>query len=711
MLSPSAATDVAPFEAELRTTFGAAHAELPVRALQFAHGAAQAAARPEAFERALSVARLLLLQGADPETVAAALVSQAIPERELDLESVHAAFGEELTALLRGLARAGRIESMEATGMQVEHLRKMLLAIAEDVRVVLIKLAERVVYLRGLTRAEEAVRQAAGRQTLELFAPLANRLGVAEMKWELEDFAFRYTEPELYKKIAQLLHEKRNDREAYIQRVVAQLQAELAALGIQAQIQGRPKHLYSIWRKMRGKKIAFEQLYDIRAVRVIVKNVRECYTVLGVVHDLWTPVEGEFDDYIASPKANDYKSLHTAVVGPEGKTLEVQIRTEEMHQHSEHGVAAHWRYKEGGRADRKFDAKIAWLRQVLSWRNEILEGDANAQARRHLFEDTIYVLTPQGRVVDLPAGSTPIDFAYHVHTDLGHRCRGAKVDGQMVPLDYRLQNAQRVEIMSVKQGGPSRDWLTQPGYLASARAQAKVRQWFRHEDHEADVAQGRAALDRELHRLGTVSANLERIATQVGFPKLEDFLAALGRGEVTARQIEIAVRGEVAPEPPAAPIVVKPEAPQKSSSGVLVLGVNNIATMIARCCKPVPPDPIVGFVTRARGVTVHRQDCPNITSLAPAQRERLMPADWGDTAGEAPFSADLEVVALDRQGLLRDISEAISRERINVTAVNTLSRGALAYMRFTLQVSSADAITRVVRQLKDVPGVDSARRL
>jgi GTP pyrophosphokinase len=711
VLSPSAATDLAPFEAELRETFGAPHAELPVRALQFAHGATQAAARPEAFERALAVARLLLLQGADPDTVSAALVSQAIPERELDLDAVQAAFGPELTGLLRGLARAGRIESLEATGMQVEQLRKMLLAIAEDVRVVLIKLAERVVYLRGLTRAEDAVRQAAGRQTLELFAPLANRLGVSEMKWELEDFAFRFTEPELYRKIAQLLHEKRNDREAYIQRVVAQLHAELAATGIQAQIQGRPKHIYSIWRKMGGKRIEFEKLYDIRAVRVVVKNVRECYTVLGVVHDLWTPVEGEFDDYIASPKANDYKSLHTAVIGPEGKTLEVQIRTEEMHQHSEHGVAAHWRYKEGSKADRKFDAKIAWLRQVLSWRNEILEGEGNEGARRSLFEDTIYVLTPQGRVVDLPAGATPIDFAYHVHTDLGHRCRGAKVDGQMVPLDYKLQNAQRVEIMSVKQGGPSRDWLTHPGYLASSRAQAKVRQWFRAEDYEGDVAQGRTALDRELHRIGRVSANHERVAADIGFPRLDDFLAALGRGEVTARQIEVAVRGEVVPEAPSAPIVVRPEAPQKSSSGVLVLGVNNIATLIARCCKPVPPDPIVGFVTRARGVTVHRQDCINITSLAEAQRDRLMPADWGQTANEAPFSADLEVVAIDRQGLLRDISEAISRERINVTGVNTISKGAHAYMRFTLQVSSADGISRVLRQLKDVPGVDSARRL
>ena len=695
----------------MRSTFGAAAAELPVRALHFARGSAGAAGREEAFERALAVARLLLVQGADPDTIAAALVSQAIPERDLDFEAVEAAFGAGLAGLIKGVARAGRIETLNAQATDLEQLRKMLLAMAEDVRVVLIKLAERVVYLRSLTKADDALRRAAGRQTLELFSPLANRLGVSDMKWELEDFAFRYTEPELYHRIAKLLDEKRHDREAYIQRVIAKLHHELRAMGIEASISGRPKHIYSIWRKMRGKNVGFEQLYDIRAVRVIVRNIRECYTVLGVVHDLWVPVEGEFDDYIASPKTNEYRSLHTAVVGPEGRTLEVQIRTEEMHQHSEHGVAAHWRYKEGSKGDRKFDAKIAWLRQVLAFRNEVLES-ATADRSRRVFDDTIFVLTPQGRVIDLPAGSTPIDFAYHVHTDLGHRCRGAKVDGQMVPLDYKLQNAQRVEIVTVKQGGPSRDWLSpQQGYLASPRAQAKVRQWFRHEDLERDIAAGRAAFEKELQRLGATGESHERIATAAGFPKLEEFFAALGRGEVSSRQVDIAVHGEAAPVPESLPTPIAAPSASKTSSGVLVLGVNNLATLIAKCCKPVPPDPIVGFVTRARGVTVHRQDCPNITSLGPGQRDRLMEADWGKNTEQAPFSADLEVVALDRQGLLRDISDAISRERINVTAVNTLSKGAHAFMRFTLQVSSADAISRVLRQLKDVHGVDTARRL
>jgi GTP pyrophosphokinase len=710
VLSPSAATDVAPFEAELASAFGPALSALPVRALQFARGTAHAAGRDDASERALAVARVLLLQGADPDTVAAALISQSIPERDLDLEGVEAAFGAELTGLLRGLARAGRIESLNASGVDVEQLRKMLLAIAEDVRVVLIKLAERVVYLRSITRAGEGEQRAAARQTLELFAPLANRLGVAQIKWELEDFAFRYTEPELYRRVAQLLDEKRHDREAYIQRVVELLHRELAASGIAATIQGRPKHIYSIWKKMRGKDVSFEALRDIRAVRVIVANVRECYTVLGVVHDLWTPIEGEFDDYIANPKPNAYRSLHTAVIGPEDKTLEVQIRTEEMHRHSEHGIAAHWRYKEGTRADKAFDAKIAWLREVLAWKNEVLGAQAPDTARRGLFEDTIYVLTPQGRVVDLPAGSTPIDFAYHVHTDLGHHCRGAKVDGQMVPLTYKLQNAQRVEIIAAKQGGPSRDWLSpQAGYLASPRALAKARAWFRHEDLDKDIASGRAALDKELQRLGATGESHEKIATGCGFGKLEDFFAALGRGEVSARQVEIAVRGE-APAPPSAPAPLAKPASTSTSSGVLVLGVDNLATLIAKCCKPVPPDPIVGFVTRARGVTVHRLDCANVTSLTDEQRERLLAADWGKIADEAPFSADIEVVALDRQGLLRDVTDAIAHERINVIAVNTLSRGAQAFMRFTVQVSSGDSIQRVLRQVKDVPGVDSARR-
>ena len=700
------APDAATLESAFRAAFGDAHADPALRALALARGSCVASGRQAAFDRAASVAQLLLSQGADPETVGAALISGALAPEEIDLAAIESAFGAELAGLLRGLSRAGRIEALSSSKSDPERVRKMLLAIAEDVRVVLIKLAERVVFLRGLTKDDSATRRTAGEETLAFFAPLANRLGVSQLKWELEDLAFRFTEPDLYKTIAGQLDERRQDREAYIVRVIETLRHELAGMGIDATIQGRPKHLYSILKKMRGKSLPFERLYDIRAVRVIVKGVRECYTVLGVVHDLWTPVEGEFDDYIASPKANDYRSLHTAVTGPEGRTLEVQIRTEDMHRQSELGVAAHWRYKEGRRADEKFDAKIAWLREVIAWRADVAGA---TRGGRGLFEDTIYVLTPQGKVVDLPAGSTPLDFAYSVHTDLGHRCRGAKVDGAMVPLTTRLQNAQRVEILAAKQGGPSRDWLSS-GYLASGRALAKVRAWFRAEDFEQDVASGRAALDKELARLGATAFAHERIAGACGFPRVEELLAALGRGEVTQRQIEIAVRGEpLGPPQPQASAFVPAPAPRTMSSGVMVLGVNNIATQMARCCKPVPPDPIVGFVTRSRGVMVHRADCVNVRGLQEGQQDRVMPADWGRAEG-AGFSADIDVVASDRQGLLRDISEAIARERINVTAVNTLSRGAQAFMRFTLQVSDSDGIQRVLRQVREVPGVDSAHR-
>lgn len=700
------APDAATLESAFQAAFGEAHADPALRALALARGSCVASGRQAAFDRVASVAQLLLSQGADPETVGAALISGALAPEEVDLAAIESAFGAELAGLLRGLSRAGRIEALSSSKSDPERVRKMLLAIAEDVRVVLIKLAERVVFLRGLTKDAGPVRRTAGEETLELFAPLANRLGVSQLKWELEDLAFRFTEPDLYKTIAGQLDERRQDREAYITRVIETLRRELAGMGIDATIQGRPKHLYSILKKMRGKNLPFERLYDIRAVRVIVKGVRECYTVLGVVHDLWTPIEGEFDDYIASPKSNDYRSLHTAVTGPEGRTLEVQIRTEDMHRQSELGVAAHWRYKEGRRADEKFDAKIAWLREVIAWRADVAGA---TRGGRGLFEDTIYVLTPQGKVVDLPAGSTPLDFAYAVHTDLGHRCRGAKVDGAMVPLTTRLQNAQRVEILSAKQGGPSRDWLSS-GYLASGRAQAKVRAWFRAEDFEQDVASGRTALDKELARLGATAFAHERVAGACGFPRVEELLAALGRGEVTQRQIEIAVRGEPAgpPQPQAAPFAPAP-ASRGMSSGVMVLGVNNIATQMARCCKPVPPDPIVGFVTRSRGVMVHRADCVNVRGLQQAQQDRVMTADWGRAEG-AGFSADIDVVASDRQGLLRDISEAIARERINVTAVNTLSRGAQAFMRFTVQVSDSDGIQRVLRQVREVPGVDAAHR-
>ncbi|MEO8103511.1 MAG: bifunctional (p)ppGpp synthetase/guanosine-3',5'-bis(diphosphate) 3'-pyrophosphohydrolase [Betaproteobacteria bacterium] len=703
--------------------------ELPCRALAFVAAAVHAGGRSEGLARALEIADVLLQIDADDEALAAALIACALPKGEIDTTMIHDAFGAEVAALINGVLRAGLIETLR-TGADpksapgLETLRKMLLAMADDVRVVLIKLAERVVTMRSITKAEESVRHAAAIQTRDLFAPLANRLGVFPLKWELEDFSFRYLEPDLYKRVATLLDGKRGEREAYIQRVLDTLRAELDKLGVKSEIAGRPKHIYSIHRKMQSKNVPFDKLYDVRAVRVLVDSVAECYTVLGLVHDFWQPIPGEFDDYIAQPKSNNYRSLHTAVVGPEGKTLEVQIRTHEMHLASEHGVAAHWRYKENSKegakykssADKKFESKIAWLRQVLEWNRELVDqGGYSDQVRQGLFNDTIYVFTPQGKVIDLTAGSTPVDFAYHVHTDLGHRCRGAKVDGQIVPLNTKLQNAQRVEILAAKQGGPSRDWLNpQLGFLCSPRAQAKVRNWFRQEYFEVDVAHGRHAMEKELSRAGSTSIALEKVAAALGHKELEECLAAIGRNEITPHQIEVALRDLTAPKAE----VANAEAPMvlaesrqsaKSSSGVLVLGLNNIATMVAKCCKPVPPDPIVGFVTKARGVTVHRLDCVNITSLQPDQRERLMPAEWGNT-GDQPFSADMEVIAADRQGLLRDISEALSHERINVTAVNTLSRNNIASMRFTVEILRADQLQRVLRSVGEVAGVESVRR-
>ena len=723
MLSAASATtaDSTQFAARLGTR------ELPLKVLAFIGAAARASERGEALTHALQVAGVLLEIDADDESLAAALIVSALPKGEIEQDMIVEAFGAEVMALVSGVLRAGRIESLRVgdtggknAGPGIETLRKMLLAMADDVRVVLIMLAERIIYMRSITRGDEAVRLAAGLQTRDLFAPLANRLGVFQLKWELEDLSFRFLEPELYKRIAGYLDGKRGEREEYIHRVVDELRSEVQKLGVKCEIAGRPKHLWSIHRKMQSKSLPFERLYDVRAVRVLVDSVADCYAVLGLVHDRWQPIPGEFDDYIAQPKSNNYQSLHTAVVGPEGKTLEVQIRTHEMHAASEHGVAAHWRYKEGSRsktaADKKFESKIAWLRQVLEWNRELADqGGFSDQVKQGLFNDTIYVFTPQGKVIDLTAGSTPVDFAYHVHTDLGHRCRGAKIDGQIVPLNTKLQNAQRVEILAAKQGGPSRDWLNpQLGFLMSPRAQAKVRNWFRQEYFEVDVAHGRQTMEKELARAGATALALEKVAAALGQKDLDECLAAIGRNELTAHQIEVAIRELVAPKVEAAPpaqevTLTESRQTAKTSSGVLVLGLNNIATMVAKCCKPMPGDAITGFITKARGVTVHRLDCINITSLSADQRERLMPAEWGNT-GEQPFSADIEVIAADRQGLLRDISEALSHERINVTAVNTLSRNNVASMRFTVEIQRADQLQRVLRAVHEVSGVESARR-
>jgi GTP pyrophosphokinase len=606
---------------------------------------------------ALGLAASLAAVGADPAARAAGVLFAA-PKYLAAPEDLAARFGAEVAGLAAGVEKLYqlRVLTRVTAAQQSEVLRKMVLGMVEDVRVVLIRLASRTQTLRWFAKHDLPEREAYARETLDIYAPLANRLGVWQLKWELEDLSFRFLEPEVYKRIAKMLDERRAEREQYIADAVAALARALAAAGVRAAVTGRPKHIYSIWNKMRLKGLGFEQLHDVRALRVIVPEVKDCYAALGVAHDLWRPIEREFDDYISRPKENLYQSLHTAVAGPAGKTVEVQIRTEEMHRHAELGVAAHWRYKEAGRAtraDTRFDDKIAWLRQLLAWRDEVVEGGERvARMRAAALDDTIYVVTPQGKVVDLPAGATPVDFAYALHTDLGHRCRGAKVDGRIVPLDTALKSGQRVEITVAKSGGPSRDWLNaERGFLKTHKARAKVRHWF----------------------------NLQEGGHEPQPP----------------------ARPKLAPAPPPAP----PKKPRRAAAagGVLVVGMDRLLTQIAKCCKPVPPDAILGFVTRGRGVSIHRADCPALARLAQADPARLLDAQWG--GGEGAYGVDMVVAASDRPGLLRDIGDALARERINVTAVRTQSRDEIATMRFSFQVGDLAQLKRAIGAVRQVPGV------
>jgi len=635
----------------------------------------------------------------------AAGVLFAAPKHLGGVDALRERFGEEIAGLAAGVEQLYqlRVATRSNPHEQNEVLRKMVLGMVEDVRVVLIRLASRTQTLRWFAKNDSPERISYSRETLDIYSPLANRLGVWQLKWELEDLSFRYLEPEVYKRIAQMLDERRVERQQYIARTIATLARELEEADVKAEITGRPKHIYSIWNKMRSKSLDFSEVYDVRAVRIIVPSVKDCYTALGVVHNLWQPIPKEFDDYISRPKGNLYQSLHTAVVGPAGRTLEVQIRTEEMHRQAEFGVAAHWRYKEPGRPSRRegaFEQKIAWLRELLAWRDEVADWRENTKQAR--LDETAYVLTPQGKVIDLPAGSTPLDFAYALHTDLGHRCRGAKVDGHIVTLDTPLASGQRVEIVAAKSGGPSRDWLsTERGFVKSPRARQKIRQWFNAKAMADTIAAGRAAVEKELRRGGAAQASLEGLASRLGFGKPDELFAAVARDEINLRQLQTALRG-------ADTAVVEPEIRKKTKAaaakaGVLIVGMDRLLTQLARCCKPVPPDPIRGFVTRGKGVSVHREDCPSLKRLAEGQPERLIETDWGK--GEGSYTVDMTVTAADRRGLLRDIGDALSRERINVTAVRTHSRDELAFMRFTFDVANLGQLKRafaVVRSLKGV---------
>jgi GTP pyrophosphokinase len=606
----------------------------------------------------------------------------------------------------------------QTAAAQTESVRKMLLAFSKDLRVVMLRLASRLQTLRHFAATKLPVPAGLAAEALQVFAPLANRLGIWEIKWEMEDLAFRFLEPDTYKQVARLLDEKRVEREASVERLRHTLATQLAAQGISATVQGRPKHIYSIVKKMRGKSLGFEQVYDIRALRIVVPTVPDCYAALAWVHTQFAPVNEEFDDYIARPKPNGYQSLHTVVRDVSAQPIEVQIRTQAMHDHAEHGVAAHWAYKEAGAkgyggsvtAAGEYDAKIAVLRQLLAW-----ERDLSGSHEQGMFEDRIYVLTPHAAIVELAQGATAVDFAYSVHTDLGHRCRGARVDGAMVPLNTPLKNGQTVEVITVKEGGPSRDWLNpELGYLASHRARAKVRAWFNALAMGETMAKGREAVEKLLQREGKTAVKLDDLASQLGFNSAESLFEVVGKDEFSLRNIEIVLRP---PEPTSAqdevPLIRKPRGgAQGGKGGVLVVGVDSLMTQLAKCCKPAPPDVISGFVTRGKGVSVHRSDCPNLRNMVQRSGDRLIEVEWGSSLGQTPsvYPVDVVVQAVDRQGLLRDISEVFTKEKMNVIGVQSQTIKGIAWMTFTVEVSDAGRLGKVLSVVHELQGVRSARR-
>ncbi|MFZ6730729.1 RelA/SpoT family protein [Undibacterium sp. Ji42W] len=690
------------------------------------------------------VATLAMLR-TDVDTRIAAILFELPELNPIAAEQIEIRFGKEIADLVTGIRRLMKLreaaltqhdvgrgkDAAEKAASQMETLRKMVLAMATDMRVVLVRLASRVTTLRYFAecKREDGAAQQYASETMDLYAPLANRLGVWQLKWELEDLSFRFLEPQQYKRIAKMLEEKRLERESFVVNAIERLNKELQIAGVKAEVSGRPKHIYSIWKKMKGKSVNFDELYDVRAFRVIVDDIKDCYTVLGMVHNAWTPIPKEFDDYISRPKPNGYKSLHTVVVVEDGRPLEVQIRTREMHQFAEYGVAAHWRYKESGGSNfsaQEYDEKIAWLRQLLAWKTDVtdvvveqeeLQREWVEKLKAASLDDRIYVLTPQARVIELPCNSTPVDFAYHLHTDVGHRCRGARVDNVMVPLNTPLQNGQTVEIITLKvgsaQAGPSRDWLS-PDYSASTRTRTKIRAWFNAIDQEETLSNGRALVEKTLQREGKTAVNLEELARKLGFADVNDLFLSVGKDEFSLRQIETVLRENVTEvEPDELSFTNKSRASsvtQGAKSGVLVVGTEGLMTQLARCCKPAPPDDIVGFVTRGKGVSIHRLTCKNFAEMRNKAPERVIQTTWGDHGRDTVYPVDIFVLAQDRQGLLRDISEVFSREKINVIGVNTQSAKSQARMSFTVEIGGTTQLQKALHVLHEVSGVLEVRR-
>ena len=677
-----------------------------------------------------AVAAILKVIGGSEAMQAASYLVHACGHLNKPQEVIAKAFGENFATLAVETTQLMRVQHQarvaQASGqmvddpaVQTENVRKMLLAFSRDLRVVMLRLASRLQTLRYYAASKRPVSPGIAREALQVFAPLANRLGIWQIKWEMEDLAFRFLEPETYKEVARLLDEKRVEREVNMAQLRERVETQLRAHSISAAVTGRPKHIYSIVKKMRGKSLNFDQVFDIRALRVLVPTVKDCYSALSWVHSQFTPLVEEFDDYIAKPKPNGYQSLHTIVRDETGKAVEIQIRTQAMHEHAEHGVAAHWAYKEAGSkgyagvsASGDYDAKIAVLRQLLAWERDL----AGTPQQAGLFEDRIYVLTPNAAIVELPQGATPVDFAYAVHTNVGHRCRGARVAGAMVPLNTPLQNGQTVEITTVKEGGPSRDWLNADlGYLTSHRARAKARAWFNALAQHETVARGREAVEKLLQREGKTAMRLEDLASQLGFKSADALFEVVGKDEFSLRNIETLLRP---PEPVLQPddylLLKKPRAPDKSpKGGVLVVGVDSLMTQLAKCCKPAPPDDIRGFVTRGKGVSIHRADCSNFREMSARNAERVIEVEWGSSKAATTASVypvDVAIEAADRQGLLRDISEVFAKEKMNVIGVQTQSVKGTAWMTFTVEVADSGRLNKVLGTVASVTGVRSARR-
>ncbi len=677
----------------------------------------------------VATAEILADYHLEATAIAAALLHDILEDTEVTPEQLRQSFGSEITMLVEGVSKLGRISLQaledsrrpagkvrdEEAQIWAENLRKMFLAMAEDIRVVLIKLADRLHNLRTLMFLAPPKRREVAQETMEIYAPLASRLGIWEMKWQLEDLSFRHLEPERYKSIARQLASTRASREKFISHAMDILRRDLERAGLRADVSGRPKHIYSIHRKMQRRGVGFDEIYDLLAIRVMVETEADCYSALGVVHSLWHPIPGQFDDYIATPKESMYQSLHTTVVGPEGKPLEIQIRTPEMHRRAEYGVAAHWRYKEGGKRDVRFEERVAWLRQLMDWQKEMTTGGALQfveSLKTDLFSDQVYVFTPKGDIRELPAGATPIDFAYRIHTDIGHRCVGAKVNGKLVSLDTPLRTGDIVEILTTKSPkGPSRDWLNPNlSFVKTAHAQEKIRQWFHRQERSESITRGRELLEKELTRLGLAQYKLEDLAKLFKFDKVDDLFAAVGYGEISPQQIAVRTAAEEESDEGKTVAAPAPSADSIAPAGIRVMGEGNVLTRLANCCHPIPGDEIVGYVTRGRGVTIHRKDCRNV--LAETHDERLLTVDWGNGRRTNTYPVTVVIDAWDRDGLLRDIASVVSEDHVNMTSVSAVSHSDhTATITATLQISSIDQLSRMLSKIERIRDVSRVNRV